>query len=275
MKFLDKKNRLFGKIHVAFLLLPIFLIFISLLVWQVVTSKPDYVLVRVKGSPGNWWWVTPRPPDWLVSSIKPGDKEYNTLGRTTAEIITVNIYDAGGPTKDIYLMVKIAAKLNKRTQRYRYKGEPLVIGGPISLELSKTLFPGIIVDIRDIDSQEEKKTVEKILTVRQFDRWPWGFDAIKVGEKMTTGEGEVIAEILDKWKVPAEKEAYTDTGKILKTYSPIRYDFFIKLKIKAVEEEGELIFREEQYLKVSNYIWVMFPNYNISGAEIVAIQEVQ
>lgn len=237
-------------------------------------SKPDYVIVRVKASPGNWWWVTPRPPDWLARSIRVGDKEYNALGRPTAEVLEVQMYDAGGPHKDVYVYAKLAASKNKRIGKYRYKGEPLEIGGPIALNLSKVLLPGMVVEIHERESLPEKTYREKKVLVRQFGKWPWSFDAIRVGEQMTDGSGNVIAEILEKKKLPAERETANDQGKLLHAFSPVFWDFFITLKIRVEERGSDLVFREEQYIKVGNWIWAMFPSYNLSGGEILTIEDI-
>ncbi len=236
-------------------------------------SKPDYVIVRVKASPGNWWWVTPRPPDWLARSIQVGDKEYNALGRSTAEVLEVQIYDAGGPHKDVYVYTKLAASKNKRIGKYRYKGEPLEIGGPIALNLSNVFLPGMVVEIHEGESLPKKTYKEKKVLVRQFGKWPWSFDAIRVGEHMTDGSGNVIAEILEKKKLPAERETTNDQGKLLQVYSPVYLDFFITLKIRVEERGSDLVFREEQYIKVGNWIWAMFPSYNLSGGEILTIED--
>ena len=111
---------------------------------QIVFQKPTYITVRVKGSPGNWWWVTPRPPDWLATSIQVGDKEYNAMNKPTAEVKVVDIYDAGGPTKDVLLTVKLEVRYNPNTNKYRYKGETLEIGGPIFFNLDNSFFPGMV-----------------------------------------------------------------------------------------------------------------------------------
>jgi hypothetical protein len=239
--------------------------------YKTVVTKPQYVTVRVKGSPGNWWWVTPRPPDWLVRSVHEGDKEYNTLNKPIAEVTHVDIYDAGGSTKDIYLDVKLTVSKNPNTNKYRYKGESLEVGGPISLSLNNTFFPGIVTRIGDGDDTQPAQY--KILKVKLYDRWPWEFDALKVGEKMYSGTSTPIAEILDKKIQLAEKEAVTADGRIVQAFSAVKSDFIVTLKIRTQTVNGELIFREEQYLKVGNYIWIQFPSSNISGGHILSIDD--
>jgi hypothetical protein len=248
-------------------IISILVILTGILIYEIYFDKPQYVVVRIKGSPGNWWWVTPRPPDWLANSIKIGDKEYNAMNRPTADVIGLNVYDAGGTTKDVYVTARIEAKFNKRTQKYTYKGEPVQIGGPISLNLNRTFFPGMVVEIYG-DKNPKVPYVDKIIKIRYFGKWPWEYDAFKIGDKMTDGQGDVIAEIIDKESKPAEKETVTWSGQIMRTYSPIFQDFFVTLKVKALRKTDGLVFREEQYLKVGNQVWLMFPNYNFSAALI-------
>ncbi|MFZ2024773.1 MAG: hypothetical protein WAV51_00625 [Microgenomates group bacterium] len=240
---------------------------------KVVTDKSDFVVVRVKGSPGNWWWVTPRPPDWLVSSIHVGDKEYSSLNKPTAEVLDLNIYDAGGSTKDLYMYVRLAAKKNRQTGKYRYKGENLEIGGPINLSLNNVLVPGMVTEIHEGSSIPQKTFLWKTVTVRMFDKWPWEYDAITIGEVMTDGVN-TIAEIVDKTFVPSPREPYTYTGQLLAAGSPIQQDFILTLKIRVEPRGSDTIFREEQYVKLGNGLWIQFPSYNVSGGIITAIHEI-
>jgi hypothetical protein len=244
----------------------------SILLYQLYVQKPTYITVRIKGSPGNWWWVTPRPPDWLADAVHPGDKEYNATNKAIAEIQTVDIYDAGGPTKDVYLTAKLDVRYNAQTKKYRYKGEPLEVGGPISLSLGSTFFPGIVVDILD-----EKAAVkpQKTLTVqvRYKDRWPFEYEAVKPGQQIIDGNKRVIAEIIKKERTPAEREVHTAAGQILQRYSPVMDDFIITIKLAVDVREDQYVYREEQYVKVGNQLWLLFPQYNISGAQIMKIEE--
>lgn len=243
----------------------------GILVYQVYFVQPTYVTVKIKGSPGNWWWVTPRPPDWLAESVDVGDKEYNAMNRATAEILNVTVYDAGGPTKDVYLTAKLEVRHNKRTNKYRYKGEPLEIGGPISLSLTKTFFPGMVVAIYD-DMAVEKQYVEKSVKVRHNGRWPYEYDSIVIGDTIKDGQGIVIAEITEKYREPALREGMTSNGQFTKTVSPIYQDFYITLKLQVEQKGEELVFREEQYVKVSNELWLMFPRYNMSGVDVIEVR---
>lgn len=248
------------------------LILVGVLVYQLFIQKPTLVTVRIKGSPGNWWWVTPRPPDWLANSVHIGDKEFNATNKAIAEVKSVDIYDAGGPTKDIYITASLDVRYNAQTKKYRYKGEPLEIGGPISLSLGSTFFPGMVVGIGDKDTEPKKyKDVEVV--VRYKDRWPYEYDAINVGETIIDGEKKVIAEIVSKERRPAEREVETLSGQVVKGFSPVLDDFYVTLKLSTVVIDDQYVYREEQYVKVGNQLWLLFPHYNISGAYIASIKE--
>jgi len=247
------------------------LILSGMLVYQTILVKPEYIVVRVKGSPGNWWWVTPRPPDWLAFSIQKGDKEYNSLNQPVAEVLSVDVYDAGGSTRDAYLTVRLSVRHNKRTNQYRYKGEPVEIGGPISMSLDNAFFPGMVIAIYS-DNKREKTYTEKTVRIRKREQWPYEYDSIIIGETIVDGDGIVIAEILDKQRMPAEKEAANVNGQLVRTLSPIKDDFYLTVKLKMRKQGDEYIYREEQYIKVGSNIWLLFPRYNISGADILSIE---
>jgi len=267
-------QRYFGKNKAltALVMLVAGLLLIGVLVYQVYVQKPTYVTVRIKGSPGNWWWVTPRPPDWLANAVKMGDKEYNAANKAIAEVKSVDIYDAGGSTKDIYVTASLDVRYNAQTKKYRYKGEPLEIGGPISLSLGSTFFPGMVVGIEGAD-QEPKKYTDIVVQIRYRDRWPYEYDAIKIGETITSGDKNIIAEIVSKERRPSEREVETLSGQVIKGFSPVLDDFYVKLKLRVTSVDDQHVYREEQYVKVGNQLWLLFPSYNISGAYITSIEE--
>lgn len=242
----------------------------GMIVFQLYIQKPQYVTVRIKGSPGNWWWVTPRPPDWLANSVHKGDKEFNASNKVTAEVLSVDIYDAGGPTKDVYLTTKLDVRYNTKTKKYRYKGEPLEIGGPISLSLGSTFFPGMVVSIAGVET-ESIKYKDLVVHIRHKDRWPHEYDAIKIGEKIVDGDNNPIAEVLAKSQKPALREGHTSSGQIVTAYSPVLNDYYVTVKLRVEDRGGQYIYREEQYVKVGNQLWLLLPSYNMSGAQIMGI----
>ncbi len=265
-------NKIFRNVNVKLYgVIGIIILLFGALAYEIYFDKPQYVTVRIKGSPGNWWWVTPRPPDFLANAVKVGDKEFNAANRATAEVLEVDVYDAGGPTKDVFLTVKLEAKQNSRTKKYSYKGEPLHIGGPISLNLDEAFFPGMVVEVYGVEIPK-REYVEKQLKIKYENQWPFAYDAIVVGDTIKDGNGNVIAEIIQKERRPAEKEGVTLTGQIVKTFSPVFEDYFVTVKVKAIQKNEELIFREEQYLKVNNKVWLMFPHINMAGAYIMTIE---
>ncbi len=239
--------------------------------YQVFFRRPEYVIVRIKGSPGNWWWVTPRPPDWLAFSIKKGDKEYDAVNRPTAEVLSVDVYDSGGSSRDVYLLVKLEVRHNPRTNQYRYKGEPLEVGGPISLSLNGKFFPGMVTE--NFGAHVPTRTyVDKTVVVRHKSRLPYEYDSIVIGDTIQDGEGTAITEIIDKSRAPAlDKEINITEERIVSSDSP-REDFYVTVKMKVQERRGELVYREEQYIKVGSFVWLMFPRYNISEADVISIK---
>jgi hypothetical protein len=243
----------------------------GVLYYQLVFQKPTFVTVRIKGSPGNWWWVTPRPPDWLANAIHVGDKEYNAMNQPIADVVSVDLYDAGGPTKDIYLTAKLDARYNAQTKKYRYKGEPLEVGGPISLSLGSTFFPGMVVGI-DGPGVPVRKYKDLIVHVRYKDRWPFEYEGVVVGDKISDGEGNVIAEIMSKESTPAEREVETAAGQVVRGFSPVLQDLYVTIKLKVETRDDQYVYREEQYVKIGNQLWLLFPHYNISGAYITSIE---
>jgi len=201
-----------------------------------------------------------------------GDKEFNATNKAIAEVLVVDIYDAGGTTKDVYVTTKLDVRYNAQTKKYRYKGEPLEIGGPISLSLGSTFFPGMVVGIYGKGS-EQKKYTDITVQVKYRDRWPYEFDAIKVNESIVDGDKNMIAQIVSKERSPALREIETLSGHVVKGYSPILDDFYVTLKLRVETRDDQFVYREEQYVKIGNQLWILFPHYNRSGAYITAIEK--
>lgn len=270
---IDKQNNVFGKFPLGYIVLAFAAFFGLVVFFQIVLLPSDQVVIRIKAGPGNWWWVTPRPPDWLATSIKSGDKEYNAIGQPTAEVLRVQIYDAGGTTRDVYATIKISAKKNRRTNKYRYKGEYIEIGGPVAVTLNKTLFQGLVTKIYEPNESIVPPLVKKIVRVKYPDRWPHEFDAVVVGDSMTDGDGTKISTIIAKEQSPSVREGIDSSGRLTYTTSPIKNDFYITMELLVEQRGEEFIFREEQYVKINNGLWIQYPHYNITGAEILSIQD--
>ncbi|OGY18898.1 MAG: hypothetical protein A2900_01330 [Candidatus Chisholmbacteria bacterium RIFCSPLOWO2_01_FULL_50_28] len=277
MLILDKRNRLFGKIHVLFIAIPT-LVFLSVLAFVFLFGRPGlYLTVRIKAGPGNWWWVTPRPPDWYTSSITVGDFETDSLGRTIARIEDVRVYESGGVNKDVYLRAKLKVSYNPLNKKYKYKGQPVQIGSPITLELSKTLLSGNIIDMEGENvPYVDDILVEKLVAVRIVNAWDWEYDAIQIGEKMTDGAGNIIAEIMSKSLAPPSFSSARILRRELRLLTnPSQYDVTVLLKVKARKVGEIFVFREEQHLKVGKSLWAFFPSYDIADVPIIAISDPQ
>ena len=97
------------------------------------------------------------------------------------------------------------------------------------------------------------------------DKWPWELDGLKIGDTMSDGAGSAIATVKNIESYPAEKEVFTDSGQLVKAYSPVKKDFYVILTLLVIQSNNEYVFREEQYIKVGNGLWIQFPLYNING----------
>lgn len=283
MAILDRRNRLFGKVHILSVGFPLLLIVGAFAFFSLFGRAGNQVTVRIKGGPGNWWWVTPRPPEWYVSSVRIGDAEIDSLGRRIAVVEDVRIYESGGPNKDIYLRARLRASYNPLSRKYKYKGQPVQVGAPITLELGQTLFSGNVIEVYGLDGEPatipKEEAVEKIVVARLYNVFEWEYDAIRVGEQMTDGAGNVIAEILDKYQTPAQlstaiiKQIANKDDEIIFGKDPIRRDITITLRVKANRVGEVYVFREEQYLKVGKDLWAFFPSYDVAEAKIISIAD--
>lgn len=243
------------------------LIFLS----SFILKKEKWVKVEVKVSPGEWWWEIKSPPYWLADRIKKGDRQYDGLGRTVAEVLETRIYEAEGERKRIYLTLNLKVEINKRKKKFVFNHRPLEIGKDINLELGATGFKGLVTYIEgvpDLRIWEEKVVKARWMILSDvfpetMGVMPWKAEAIKVGDQMRDTQRRVAAEVLNKEVRPAEKIVVTSDGRVFVRQDPIKKDVFLTLKLKTFKQNGINYFLDDIKVKVDQSIPLYLPNIDL------------
>ena len=280
MTILDRRNRLFGRVHIFVIGFPILLVVTLLAIRSFTARSEHHVTVWVKAGPGNWWWLTPPPPDWYVGAVNEGDVERDSLGKVVAKVEDLRIFETGSPNKSLFLRVRLQVSFNPLSKKYQYKGQPVQISAPITLEIGKVLFSGNVIEFVDGKGEDSDNlfdtdgVVEKIVIARLSNVFAWEYDAIVVGEIMTDGAGTPIATILDKSQRPSLSAAVTvEKDRASFVSDPSIRDIIVTFRVHARRKGNSLVFREEQYLKVGKDFSAFFPSYDVIGAKITAIRD--
>ncbi len=263
-KAIDRQGRILGRLHVFDALVLCIIGLFFLLIAKQLLQKTSWITVEVKITPSEWWRDDQQPPpNWLALSVQKGSRELDWGGATTAEVMDKKIYDPGWDRKIVYLTLKLRTYYDKKTNQHSYKNQVVEIGNSLNLSLNKTSIDAVVVDVEGAGYQKE--FITKIVTVKLYNRFPWYADAIRVGDVMKTGD-QIIAEVLDKQVTYSEKTVITTQKSYasakggfieIQKEDPLKRDITVRLRLLLTKDDEEnLIFRDDQRIKVGNELWV-------------------
>lgn len=225
-------------------------------------SKSTYVYARVKLSQGLWWSGGNKPSIWLAQAIKKGDFEKDLTGKTIVEVMGVNYYPWRYYDQfDVYLTLRLRAGFNKNTKKYSFKRSSIGIGSPIELELSSAQVSGTIMALNT--QKFDDKYIDKTIILTKKSSFPWEYDVIKVGDKYFDGENTVF-EVLNKNSTDTSIISTDLFGNMNSSITDLRKYIIVLAKIKVKEQDGQLIFGEEQMIQPGKQINLSTPNTSFS-----------
>lgn len=212
-------------------------------------------------------------PIFQVQSLQKKDVEKDASGKVIAQVEDITTQDTTipqSPNKDIFLRVKLLAKLNQRNKEYEFKSKIVKIGAPVELRFSSGLVTGTITGTENLMVREN--VVEKIITIQQYNVLPWVSDNLTVGDSTINEKGYKITELVSKDVQPAEITTTTDTGQLLLERSPQRVDVTLKVKIRLREYNKRFIFLSNREISVGESITLRIGNTTIQNASIINIE---
>lgn len=212
-------------------------------------------------------------PYWLGEKLDVGLTERSLSGRTRAEIVEMEKYDRGNDQSQIYLVVKVMADYNEKSQTYSYQGQPLSVGSPIEFNFDGVLAPGQILDNNYPSSGYQ--TGEFIITARVRYGEQWVIDELKKGLTMKNrANGEVIAELIDFDIAHSKTKKIDFYDQSLITNSEQYFDVDAKFKIKTVKQNGYWFFAGHQRVRLGADLWIYLENLILPSAEITKLEYV-
>lgn len=275
-KFLSKfnfkklKNIAVFDLVSGFVLLSI-IIFLFIFLFR--KNKYVNITLRVRSNdvPFLYLYSHDNPPSWFSFLLREGMKEKNSLGRTKAEITEVLLYDITPETKAAYLTIRLEAGYNKRENKYRYQGKPVLIGSRLELEFEAIKIWGLVTHIEGVLDARKKTELEieaKLVSYSPTFPETRGVEpqipeAFSVGEKSYDSQGNVVAEILDKKVSPADKTVTDSRGNLFVKKDPFKKDVFLKLKIKVTKMNNELFFLDTEKVEVDKSIPIQLEKITI------------
>lgn len=235
------------------------------------SKKDSWISIEVKVSayPTNSAGQLDGAPNfWLSKNIKPGDSQFNSLGRKIATIEKVKRW--GDLVNETWITVKINAHKDK-TNTIRFNYQDVAIGSPIKFQFSEYSLQGIVTHIDKVKDERIKE--EKVVKARLID-WtnkstetmgifPWVASVVHKGDIMTTLNGDVVAEITSVEIQDADRTIVTADGQMFVGKDPSRKDVYITIKISTTKVEQTNFFLEDYPVKVDADIPLYFPTYKI------------
>lgn len=254
----------------AFALLSI-IIFLFIFLFRKEVHISITLRVRSNDVPFLYFYDHDNPPSWFSFLLREGMKEKDSLGRTKAEITKVLLYDIKPDTKAAYLTVRLKAGYNKRENKYRYHGEPVLIGSQLELEFEEIKIRGLVTHIEGVPDPREK--TELIIEARLTDLSsvfpetrgvePHIVEAFSVSDRSYDSQGNIVAEILGKRVSPADKTVTDSRGNLFVKKDPFKKDVFLKLKIKVTKMNNEFFFLDTEKIEVDRTIPVQLEKITI------------
>lgn len=244
--------------------------------------KPQWRTVRIQVVGKDWRNIYNsyegyRPPFWISESIRVGDKEISYTGEGVAEVIDIDQYERESPSYDMYLTVKLKGEVNKKRQKFIYKGNAVEVGAPISLSLNDTALYGQVIDNNVTNGEYIKKYM--IVTLRKKNAEPW------IAEKVIPNivqinkyNGTIIAQVLEINTESALSQllfTQTNNPNLFLEKNTRVIDLVVKVKL-FVEQHGDLwYFGGHQIVKTGASLWLYFPDVNLAGVEIQNVEDIR
>ncbi len=252
----------------------IFLIVILISFTKLLTPDLTPIFVKVKLGQGLWWARTDNPKIWFTKALKKGEKEYNLLGAPIAEILEVRYYPYKTEGRDdtlydIYLTINLAANESGKTKKFVFKRSPVLVGTPIELEFQSTQVTGAITAISE--KPFDDNYIEKVIYLSKRFAFPWEYEAIKIGDKFFDGE-DIVFEVLDKNQTRTAIIAPDRYGNFTAANTDSTRYLNVKAKIVVKEDNGRIIFGEEQVLIPGTLIDISTDNFDFNGFVLAKIE---
>lgn len=260
------------------------LIFILSIIFFAVVSyrKTDFVIVTVKVGDDDIRQSIPGVKDWFSQLFYVGMRDIDGLGKPQAEVIDILSYDYSPNQKALYLTLKLRALYTQKTNKYTFKGRPLLIAHPIKLELDNLSVSGLVTSMEDVKDPREKVTI-----IVQAQAWnespsfsetigirPYIADAIKVGDKVLDSQGNVLLEVVDKKIENAKRVIFVNAGQSRLGENPLLKDIKLTLKIQATRINDKYYFFDDVPIRIGTSIPINLPFLSI-WPEITNITSVE
>jgi hypothetical protein len=216
--------------------------------------KAAYVNIRVKVTDQEVLYQHTEPHTWYANRFRIGDAELDVLGRKTTEVIKVQTFNVDSQNKAVYLDLKVRATYDSRSKTYSSRGQNIVFGAPIRINLSNITFDGFVTEFPGSEDHEKVKTGHAVVEALGRSAEPAVAQSIKKGDQIFDSNNNILAEIIDVQTKPAEQVTQTSSGDLLLKSNPLYLDMSLKVKVSTKSINGELFMFDNLPVKIGDVL---------------------
>lgn len=239
--------------------------------------RPVYLEVEILVTHDNLLFTDPSPPFWYQEKVIVGSEEKDGIGRIVATVTDIKSYEEGGNKVDTYVKANIRTIYSRRSEKHTFRGKPVLVGSPITINPNETFIKGIITNIEGQDATQKEVIVKARLTAWNYpDLTVSGADpvyaeSIHVGDKVKDMSGNDIAVVLDKQVRPGKRITTDNQGTARLIQDPYFQEVYLTLKLKVRESSAANYYMNKYKVKVSRWIPLFFQDAtrNVEIIEIV------
>lgn len=231
------------------------------------TKTQRWVTVTLRVAGDQWYYNLAPPEYWYANDLAKGQVAYDSFGKKTAEILSVENYDIGGPNRLIIVHLKLLTTFNKTLKTYTFNYQTLQIGNPLDLTFGTNNLHGLVTYI---DSPSLPYTMTNI-EVKLLAVYPWEATSYQTGLQMKDFEGNTVATIrnveIQDSQVTQLQDQYGNLVAI-PSLNSLYKDVTLRLTLKTVLVHSVPFYIDGSAIKIGNLIWIEFEHTALKKAII-------
>lgn len=229
-------------------------------------KKETWIEVNVRLT-HDYVWSEQTPSEyWYTWDINKGDKIINSFGEVVGEVADIISYEESGYSYRTDIIVKLKVTYNKNNDQYFFDFQPLQIGKPINLSLSRNEVTGFISSFDKNGIAFKEKKVEMFVSHLR----PWQANSFKEGMVYKDRYGKELAVIESVRTRYSIENMFSDIrGRYIQVTNDEYRDIFLVVNLKAVFTIGDNSnFINGTPIRVGSKIWLFFPSISVEAGEI-------
>ena len=238
------------------------------LLWLRSQRQTQWIVAQVKVSQEEWWWQGSNPEYWYAQNLAAGTLGQNSFGETVAEIIKVELTDAGQARNQVQVWTKLKVSYDPKKDQYIYGFQPLQVGRGLELSFGSQQIKGLLIGL----GQESPQTVERIVRVKMFQVDPQAAKAIVLGMENKNSVGEVLAKVTDLRVGQTVRSEFSDIrGRMILVSDPNFTQVEASIKMRLLKDGDKYISPDGQAIKIGGEATIQFPQVVMTRALILDI----